>query len=228
MYGYTALAEEWQSPCVLGEKSRREIEVGSVAGSGRGILGAVGGCVAAGVPLLAGDIVANLAQLSVSESALVGVAGLLGGIVLGGIVAGSFGGRRGGIGGATSTGFFAAVLYAIVVVGSMLGWSAVETAWAPLLKQPLSMATGLIFLGALLTFVALLTGVVVRPRRSDGQHAAPRAATNTTTPARPAVPPARGNASGASAGHAPPGSRPLDRAASRPAASPNSRAMRGR
>lgn len=159
-----------------------------MAGRGSIPLGAVGGCVAAGVPLLAADVFANVAGLSASDSTVLGMGGLLGGIALGGAVAGLLAGRRGGVSAAIWAGVLAAVLYAAVVVGSMLGWSAVESARAPLLSQPVSLGAGLIFLGALLVVVALVVGFVVSPRVTSPSTRVPsrggQAATRPVPPAR--------------------------------------------
>lgn len=141
-----------------------------MAGRGRVVGGALGGCIAAGAPLLAVDLAANMLRFSVQEATTAGVAGLLGGIVLGGIVAGVIAGRRGGIMGAGQAGIFAAILYALVVVGSMLGWAALESWQPPLLARPASLAAGLVFLGTLMALVALLVGLVVRPREIPEAH----------------------------------------------------------
>jgi hypothetical protein len=124
----------------------------------RVIAGVVGG-VAAALPVAAVNTASASGLLDARDTQtamLIGTVALLSGAVLGGLVAGTWAGRRGGTGAAGVAGVLAACVYAASVVARLVGWFGPrETA------DPVATAASLVFVAALLIGIAMLIGRLV-------------------------------------------------------------------
>lgn len=151
------------------------------------ISGGIAGWLIGVVPLIVVNILDYLGLFAFQDVIIAGLIAFIGGIVLGGIVAGLLGGRAGGALGATTSGAIAAICYGITLICLVLGTVILDTA-SPLIAtmialHPLRIGMALLFLSAILLAIAIATGAIFGRRASDahttstGYYAAPFAHT---------------------------------------------------
>jgi hypothetical protein len=139
-----------------------------------GILGAIVGVL----PLALVNVVVNgggtfgdVETQAVDHAVAVGAVALLGGVALGGTVAGWIGGRRGGAAGGGISGAVAAILYAIVVILAAVGGA--RQGWAPPIfaLHPIRTSAAVVLVATLLLAVALVVGRLAGARPAPGARA---------------------------------------------------------
>lgn len=123
------------------------------------------------VPTLAVNAAAYTGILGYQEAALANAVAFFGGLLLGGVVAGRLGARA-GIAGAAQAGGITAALYAVSLVGLILGVGSIKTSFL-FADAPLAVAGAVAFLALIQLGAALLTGAVAG--RAAVQAPAPRA-----------------------------------------------------
>lgn len=125
----------------------------------RRLIGGIAGWLCGVVPLVAVNAADYLGLLTYQDAFVAGALGMLGGVLLGGIVAGVIGGR-GGVGHSAGAGGIAAALYATTVVGLLLGASAIEPGSPLTTVDPLRVGALVAFVATLLLALALATGAL--------------------------------------------------------------------
>ncbi len=176
----------------------------------RRIAGGLMGWVAGALPLAAVNVADYLGIFSFSEGVLAGTVALLAGIFLGGVVAGSVGGRPehgrpGGASDAAVSGGIAAALFAVSVILLMAGTAVRDSAFNFDAMVLVRFALAVVFFAALLMGVALIAGAVAGRR-------AWHAASSNSTPLRSGTVPTTPRAGISSASRpVPRGSQPIDR-----------------
>ncbi len=171
------------------------------------VAGGIAGWIAGVLPLAAVNALSYVGVFDTQQDAtLAGAGALLGGLCLGGIVAGMLGtrGRRSrATGAALQAGLIAAILYAATLVGAMVYASASGTLPRALAGHLLRLSVAVLFVAGLLLAVALLTGTLRRrpapqvemtytpvqptlklPARSVGADSQPRAYPSRATQPR--------------------------------------------
>ena len=135
------------------------------------ISGGIAGWLIGAVPLIVVNILDYQGLFALQDANIAGLVALIGGIGLGGVVAGLLGGRGGGTVGATASGAIAAILYAMTLIGLMIGTVNLDTA-SPVIAMlislhPLRVGMALLFLAAVLLAIAIATGAIFGRRASD-------------------------------------------------------------
>ena len=144
------------------------------------ISGGIAGWLIGVVPLIVVNILDYQGLFAFQDAVVAGLVALVGGVVLGGVAAGLLGERGGGILSATTSGAIAAVLYAVTLIGLVIGTGILDTASPLIALHPLRISMALLFLAAILLAIAIGVGALSDRRTS----AAPR----SPQPARHSVP----------------------------------------
>lgn len=129
------------------------------------ISGGIVGWLIGVVPLIVVNVLDYQGMFAFQDAVVAGLAALIGGIVIGGIAAGLLGGRAGGVLSATTSGIIAATLYAVTLIGLVIGTGILDTASPLIALHPLRISMVLIFLATILLAIAIATGAIV------GRHA---------------------------------------------------------
>lgn len=145
------------------------------------ISGGIAGWLIGVVPLILVNILDYQDLLNLQDAAIAGLISLIGGIVLGGIVAGLLGGRAGGTLSATTAGAIAATLYAVTLIGLVIGTGILDSTSPLIASHPLRISMALLFLASILFTISIATGAIVGRRAS----AALTASSLTHTPQAP-------------------------------------------
>ncbi|MEO7000844.1 MAG: hypothetical protein ABI068_03490 [Ktedonobacterales bacterium] len=135
------------------------------------ILGGIAGWLVGVLPLVIVNLVGFAGTLDPDQAALAGAIGLVGGVMLGGVVAGFIGGRSGGVGGALLSGGLAALLY-VASVGGLLIFSGSQGDLPNIiLEHPIRVGVAVLCVGAMLLMLTLLVGFF--SSRGQRQNEAP-------------------------------------------------------
>jgi hypothetical protein len=151
------------------------------------VWGGVAGWIAALLPLVAANVADQYIAFDSHETLLLGAGVLVGGVLLGGSVAATVGGRsrRGNPGGASASavaGGVAAGLYAATIIAIILSGRLVSSEPTLIAEHPIRASGMVVFVGALMMMVALGIGAL------RGGRAAPAApATHPGGASRPAA-----------------------------------------
>ena len=113
------------------------------------VAGGIAGWLIGLLPLIAVNIAGNAGALSADDAVLAGAAALLGGLLLGGIIAGAVGGRptrtrSGGVTGAFISGGIAALLYAVALIALVIGAGRAEAAPQIVAEHPIRMSAAVV------------------------------------------------------------------------------------
>lgn len=160
------------------------------------VAGGIAGWLIGLLPLLAVNVAAYLGTFSTDDAIFAGELTLVGGLLLGGIIAGVIGARPtrtqpGGVTGAFVSGGIAALLYAVTLVSLVIGASLLGVAPGVVGEHPIRVSAAVVFLAALLAAIAVAAGMIASyfshaPRL---QHAAASAPAGQPQPAsRPQAP----------------------------------------
>jgi hypothetical protein len=164
---------------------------------GRTVLAGIVGGVLGMLPLALLNLIVNasgklggIETQAASNAAQLGAAALLGGLALGGAVAGWMAGRH-GLGAAALAGGIAALWYAVAVILLVVGGA--KAGWGPPIAalHPLRASAAILLVASLLLVVALAVGwltarrAVVRPGGAGGVGNPARAAERPAPRARP-------------------------------------------
>ena len=122
------------------------------------ILGGLAGWIVGALPLVIVNLVGFAGSLSPDQAALAGAIGLIGGVILGGAIAGFTGGRSGAVGGALLSGGIAALLYVASVAGLLFVADTQGALPNIILAHPIRVGVAVLCVGAVLLLIALLTG----------------------------------------------------------------------
>lgn len=160
----------------------------------RRFVGGILGWLVGVLPLIAVNVAGAMAFLDDETAALAGTGALLGGMLLGGVIAGVFGGRgspekSGGAGAALVSGGLAAALYAGTLFALVAGASQIGVAPDVVAAHPIRVGAAILCLGAVLLAVALTAGALAaRGPRADAHAALPLRTSNVQPPARQPAP----------------------------------------
>lgn len=162
----------------------------------RRIAGGIAGWLVAVLPLLGVNIAGYANILDTETAALAGAAALIGGILLGSLITGLIAGRSsatraGGAMAALPAGLLAALLYVVSLIAVVGVAIRIEAAPAVVMEHPIRITGAIIFLGAMLLGIALLTGMLASKRASQPApeaQASPRRP-NASAPQTAARPP---------------------------------------
>lgn len=127
------------------------------------VWGGVAGWIVGLLPLVAANVADHFIEFDTNELLLLGAAVLISGILLGGIVSASLGGRTrdgkpGGVPAAGWSGGVAAALYAATIIGIVLSGRLVSSEPTLIAEHPLRASGVVLFLAALMLAVALAVG----------------------------------------------------------------------
>lgn len=178
------------------------------------IWGGIAGWLVAILPLLAVNALEYFGIYYFPDPVLAGLAALIAGLALGGIVAALVGKRRGGMPGAVISGVLAAVLYSVSLIGLLFAARSLDAMPALITGHPLRVSAAILFFAALMLLVSLVTGALTGGASVETEPAAsypPRdvlSASAGRTRRPPASYPGAPGASGTSSMPAAP-SRPL-------------------
>lgn len=137
------------------------------------ISGGIAGWLIGVVPLIVVNILDYQGLFAFQDAVVAGLVALIGGILLGGIVAGLLGGRAGGVLAATTSGAIAAMLYAVTLIGLVIGTGVLDTASPLIALHPLRISMALLFLATILLAIAIATGAIVGRRTTIAYTAPP-------------------------------------------------------
>jgi positive regulator of sigma E activity len=129
------------------------------------VAGGIAGWLIGLLPLLAVNVAAYLGTFSADDAIFAGELTLVGGLLLGGIIAGVIGARPtrtqpGGVTGAFISGGIAALLYAVTLVGLVIGASLLGVAPGVVGEHPIRVSAAVLFLAALLAAIAVAAGMI--------------------------------------------------------------------
>lgn len=174
------------------------------------IWGGIAGWLVAILPLLAVNALEYFGIYYFPDPVLAGLAALIAGLALGGIVAALVGKQRGGMPGAVISGVLAAILYSVSLIGLLFAARSLDALPALITGHPLHVSAAILFFAALMLLVSLVTGALTGGASVETEPAVsypPRTPLSASSPGR--RPPASyPGASGASSMPAAP-SRPL-------------------
>lgn len=142
------------------------------------VAGGIAGWLIGLLPLLAVNLAAYLGTFSADDAVFAGELTLVGGLLLGGIIAGAIGARPtraqpGGVTGAFISGGIAGLLYAVTLVGLVIGASLLGVAPGVVGEHPIRISAAVIFLAALLAAIAVGAGAIAsRLRRAPSPQRA--------------------------------------------------------
>ncbi|HEV8192977.1 MAG TPA: hypothetical protein VGP82_16040 [Ktedonobacterales bacterium] len=143
------------------------------------VAGGIAGWLIGLLPLIAVNVAAYLGTFSADDAIFAGELTLVGGLLLGGIIAGVIGARPtrtqpAGVIGAFVSGGIAALLYAVTLVGLVIGASLLGVAPGVLGEHPIRVSAAVVFLAALLAAIAVVSAMIAsrfnqapRPQRSS-------------------------------------------------------------
>lgn len=160
----------------------------------RRFVGGILGWLVGVLPLIAVNVAGAMAFLDDETAALAGTGALLGGMLLGGVIAGAMGGRgsrekSGGAGAALVSGGLAAALYAGTLFALVAGASQIGVAPDVVAEHPIRVGAAILCLGAVLLAVALTAGALAgRGPQADAHATLPHHASNVQPPARRPAP----------------------------------------
>ena len=178
------------------------------------VWGGVAGWIAALLPLVAANVADQYIEFDSHELLLLGAGVLLGGILLGGFIAATIGGRAGrGVSrsaSASAAGAIAAALYAATIIAVVLSGRLISSEPTLVSQHPLRASGVVVFLGGLMLAVALATGALRGVKASETPAHGAAASRPAPRPATGPRPPS----------YAPPISNGAPRPPSRPRASP--------
>ena len=166
------------------------------------VWGGVAGWIVGLLPLVAANVADHYIEFDSNELLLLGAGVLISGILLGGVISASLGGRArngkpGGVQAAGAAGSIAAALYAGTIIGIVLSGRMIGSEPTLIAQHPLRASGVVLFLGALMVAVALAVGAFrvgkpaeapVRPSTSSRPAARPYAPPNNTAPRSPSRP----------------------------------------
>lgn len=134
--------------------------------------GGIAGWLAAVLPLLAVNALDYFGIYYFPDPVIAGLLALVGGLLLGGIVAALLGKRRGGVPGAATSGALAAILYAASLIGLLYASRASDALPSLITQHPLRVSAAILFFAALLLLVSLVTAVLTAGRAAEATPAA--------------------------------------------------------
>lgn len=160
-----------------------------------GILGGVVGVlplVLVNLLVNAGGALGGLETVAAENAAALGIMALLGGVLVGGMLAGWLAGREGGAPAAGLSGAVAALLYAVTVILVVVGGA--RQGWGPSVAaiHPIRVSAAILLVACLLLGVALTTGALTG-RRAAAQHTAQNTARQPAPPQHPGYGPGYGS-----------------------------------
>lgn len=123
--------------------------------------GGVAGWLIGVMPLIIVNILDYQDLLGLQDAVVAGLIALIGGIVVGGIAAGLLGSRAGGTLAAMTAGAIAAVLYAVTLIGLVIGTGILDSTSPLIASHPLRISMALVFLATILLAIAIATGAIV-------------------------------------------------------------------
>lgn len=151
------------------------------------IWGGIAGWLVAILPLLAVNALEYFGIYYFPDPVLAGLAALVIGLALGGIVAALVGKRRGGMSGAAISGVLAAVLYSVSLIGLLFAARSLDALPSLITEHPLRVSAGILFFAALMLLASLVTGALTSGVSSEAEPAAaypPRAPLSASAPRR--------------------------------------------
>lgn len=159
------------------------------------VWGGVAGWIVGLLPLVAANVADHYIEFDSNELLLLGAGVLISGILLGGVISASLGGRSrdgkpGGTSAAGVAGGIAAALYAATIIAIVLSGRLVDSEPTLIAEHPLRASGVVVFLGALMVAVALTVGAF---RSGKPAEVASRQAATARPPSRPYTQP-NGNA----------------------------------
>ena len=164
------------------------------------VAGGIAGWLIGLLPLIAVNVAAYLGTFSAYDAAFAGELTLVGGLLLGGVIAGVIGARPtrtqpGGVIGAFVSGGVAAGLYAVTLVGLVIGASLLGVAPGVVGEHPIRVSAAVLFLAALLAAIAVIAGMIAsrfgsapRPQRSSAPARQPKPASRPQAQQAKSVP----------------------------------------
>lgn len=176
------------------------------------IWGGIAGWLVAILPLLAVNALEYFSIYYFPDPVLAGLAALVAGLALGGIVSALVGKRRGGMPGAVTSGVLAAVLYSVSLIGLLFAARSLDALPALITGHPLRVSAAILFFAALMLLVSLVTGALTGGASAEAE---PATSYPSRTPLSASAPSRRSPASYPGAPGAP-GTSSMPAAPSRP------------
>lgn len=151
------------------------------------IWGGIAGWLMAILPLLGVNALEYFGVYYFPDPVFAGLAALIAGLALGGIVAALIGKRRSGMPGAVISGVLAAILYSVSLIGLLFAARSLDALPALITEHPLRVSAGILFFAALMLLVSLITGALTGgapPVAAPAIPYLPRAPLNASNPRR--------------------------------------------
>lgn len=135
--------------------------------------GGIAGWLVAVLPLLAVNALDYFGIYYFPNPVVAGLAALVGGLLLGGIVAALVGKRRGDMPGAAISGVLAAILYSASLIGLLYASRAADAPPSLITEHPLRVSAAILFFAALLLLASLATAAFTGSRVAETLPAVP-------------------------------------------------------